>query len=294
MNQAEFDQKKELFVDYLKNEKRLSENTIRVYNSDLLQIKELWLKLEKEEQKEILFESILERFSTHLFNNIDLSSIARKFSCINTFKKFLTKKIGFPVQENLKRPYVCPKVPVILNKKEICYLMDSAIENDIPTKYPLRDKAIIELLYATGLRCAELVQIELNNIDFSNQLIIIRNKNKKERFVIFGSKACERIKDYLQNERIAPQSPYEKLFLNYKNTPITTRSIQRVCAMFRQCLETKQNITPYVLRHSFATHMLSNGANLETIQDLLGHKTRSSTQRYMELITGVTPQKKSK
>lgn len=281
----EFQQKKELFLLYLKHEKKASVYTQRSYKGDLEQCALFWHTVETQEHTESNFNSILERFASALLQaDIDKSSVARKISCLNSFKKFL-KKQGIIIPVSLKRPFVKPKEPTILPVQQVFYLMEFPDNNELPTKHPLRDKAIVELLYATGIRCSELVAIEMNAIDFKTQSIVIRSKNKKERVVLFGAKAAERLKAYITQERPEVQSPYERLFLNYRTTPLTVRSIQRICAMFRQCFEDKKIVTPYILRHSFATHMLNNGADLETVQELLGHKTRASTERYIHKVS---------
>jgi site-specific recombinase XerD len=281
ITRVDFESIQQQFFFYLTQERKATENTIRSYKADLGQVARFWETLEEREQKSFLIDEVLKRFTIALFTlTIDHSSIARKMSCFNSLKKFL-KKLSIVLLTTFKRPYVKPKEPQALNVHEVFHLMDFPEETDLPTKHPLRDKAIIELLYATGIRCSELVQIELSNIHFNTQSIVIRAKRKKERMVLFGAKADERIKAYLQYERPEAQNPHERLFLNYRGTPLTVRSVQRICAMFRQCFENKQVITPCILRHSFATHMLTNGADVETVQELLGHKVRASTERYI-------------
>lgn len=281
MNRDEFIHKKEQFLEFLTHERRASVHTRRSYLTDLEQLGQFWYTQEKQDQCQKQFEEILSQFVASLFHEIHTSSVARKISCLNSFKKFLIKQ-GIIVNQKLKRPFVKPKEPITLPIEHILSMMDSTMLHDLPTKLPLRDRAIIELLYATGMRCSELVNIELSVIAFDSRTIVVRSKNQKERVVVFGTKALERIKDYLKFERSEPQSPHERLFLNYRSKPLTVRSVQRICAMFRQCFEHKQLITPYVLRHSFATHLLKNGADIETVQELLGHKTRASTERYIQ------------
>jgi integrase/recombinase XerC len=268
------------FLDYLKNERHLSENTQRAYKADLIQCLQYWQELEIQEQKQLDFLYLLKEFTKILFNiEIDHTSIARKISCLNSFKKFL-KKHGINISIKLKRPFVKVKKPEALPVNNIFYLLDQVLDDDLPTRRPLRDKAVLELLYATGVRVSELVQIEIGNINFSNKSIIIRNKKRKERVVFFGSKALNRLHAYISLERPKIIDKNERLFVNYKNSSLTTRSIQRICAMFRQFLIDKGHLTPCMLRNSFATHMLHQGADLNTVQELLGHKILASTERY--------------
>ncbi len=266
------------FILNLKTKKNASTNTQKSYENDLTLLHSFWKNKDSEEDLNI----ILKNYIDFLYKQeVSESSIARRISCFNSFKKFLLSK-DIKVDFKLKRPFIKTNIPETLDSKEITQLMDITDGKDMPTKYPLRDKAIIELLYATGLQSSELINIELQNIDFTNNSIQIRNKNKKERFVLFGSKASEVIQNYIKYERASINNLQEKLFLNYKNLPLTARSIQRICLMFRQCLTDKGIITPQKLRNSFAKHMLENGASLETVQQFLGHKVKISTERYLQ------------
>jgi integrase/recombinase XerC len=281
ITRTQFNNKKEEFLSYLANERKASEHTQRAYKADLEQCSTFWATIEDQEKHEVRIEDAFKRFIKSLFaHSVDPSSIARKISCLNSYKRFLHTQ-GITLKVHLKRPYIPLKTPQTLPLTEIFHLMDSIEQEALATKYPLRDKAIIELLYATGIRCSELVALELQAIDFTNRSIIIRHKKKKERVVFFGAQALERIKAYIAHERPEIKSAHERLFLNYRNTPLTVRSVQRVCAMFRECLVHKHFLTPHVLRHSFASHLLSNGADIDTVQELLGHKTRASTERYI-------------
>lgn len=278
MTRQEFLLKKEEFLYYLKHDKKLSDNTYRSYQNDLNQLVAFWTTLDNDT---ITLAHVLEQYSNSLYTAAHApQSIARKISCFNSLKKFLKKQL-IPLSLSLKRPIIQLKDPVILPIAEIFHLMDLVDAEELPTRQPLRDKAILELLYATGIRCSEIVHIELASIDFVNRAIVIRGRSKKERVVLFGARALERITHYLQSERPEPKSSYERLFLNQRNTPLSVRSVQHICVMFRQCMKEKYNLTPHVLRHSFATHILNNGADIDTVQELLGHKARISTERYL-------------
>ena len=150
----------------------------------------------------------------------------------------------------------------------------------MPTRFPIRDKAIFELLYATGVRCSELVNICIRDIDMKEKTIRIVGKGKKERLVLFGAKAYEKVMEYCKTERPPVEHQYEPLFLNYRYEKITSRSVQRIIKMFRSFLRIERPLTPHKLRHSFATHLLNQGADLRAVQELLGHKLLSSTEKY--------------
>lgn len=285
MKLKEFSTKKEEFITYLEVEKNLSENTRRAYQSDLTQFHEFW-QISKERQKmELPLRQILERFFVALYHKkIDKSSIARKISCFQSFAKFL-KANGEELSLKLTRPRLDKKLPIYLSIDEIMHLLDKVKPEDLNTKRPYRDKAIFELLYATGIRCSELVTISVGDIDFDEKIIRISGKGNKERIVLFGNKAKEQLFNYLERERPQPNSNEDILFLNNRNKPLTPRSVQRVCEMFRMHLNIKRKITPHKLRHSFATHLLNQGADLRVVQELLGHATLSSTEKYTHVST---------
>jgi integrase/recombinase XerC len=239
-----------------------------------------WQQINAREHIMIPLDRAFERYLVSLFHKKTTnSSIARKVSCFHSFTQYLAKH-GMHVNLQLIRPRVERKIPQFLSVDELFHLLDSIEDQDLPTARPLRDKAILELLYATGIRCSELVGIKLEHINLQEKTILILGKGRKERIVLFGSKAQERIEHYLRAERPRTSDGKEPLFVNNRNTELTTRSVQRIIKMFRQFLELDRVLTPHKIRHSFATHLLNQGADLRAVQELLGHKTLSSTERY--------------
>ena len=276
----EFQEKRDEFLTYLSVEKNLSEHTQRAYKLDIDQFIEFWRSMPTDDTKHLSCRQIVERFLISLFyKKIDKSSIARKFSCFKSFEKFLRTQ-GIKLDLKLTRPRLDKKLPIYLSVDEVFHLLDSVKDEELPSQRPLRDKAIFELMYATGIRCSELVNIKLSDIDLDNKTIRIIGKGNKERIVLFGNKAKERLVAYINNERPRTQRTDEKLFLNQWGSSLTSRSIQRIIVMFRQFLKVERAITPHKIRHSFATHLLSQGVDLRIIQELLGHKTVASTERY--------------
>lgn len=275
-----FNEKTKQFLDYLQIERQLSIHTIRSYKSDLEGFINFCTATLKTEKSPLSLRQIIERYLMSLYHKkIKKSSIARKFSCFQSFSKFVSTQ-GIELHLQIKRPRLDKKLPIYLSVDEIFHLLDTISEKELPTKFPLRDKAIFELLYATGIRCAELVNIRIGDIQFSQKTIRIQGKGKRERIVLFGEKAYKKVTAYLEKERPIYQQEREHLFLNYRHEPITTRSIQRIFEMFRKFLKIHRPITPHKIRHSFATHLLQQGADLRVVQELLGHKTISSTEKY--------------
>jgi site-specific recombinase XerD len=277
---TEFIEKKNEFILFITVEKNLSVHTQRAYESDLNQFIEFWQELPADDKKNLELRQIIERYLVNLFyKKIDKSSIARKFSCFKSFEKFLLTQ-GIVLKLKLQRPRLDKKLPVYLSVDEIFYLLDTITDEQLPTKRPARDKAIFELLYATGMRCSELIAIHMKDLDMPNKTIRIMGKGKKERIVLFGQKAHDKLQQYLTNERPRVYDSNEQLFLNYRNLPLTTRSVQRIFEMFRAFLKFERPITPHKIRHSFATHLLNQGVDLRMVQELLGHKTLASTEKY--------------
>lgn len=277
----EFKEKEIEFLVYIDVEKNLSENTKKAYKNDLGQFIRFWEEISQKDKNEIPIRQAIERFLVFMFHKkIDKSSIARKISCFRSIERFLFSSAGIKLNFNLLRPKLNKKLPIYLTIDEISHLLDNIKNEDLPTKKPLRDKTIFELLYATGVRCSELVNIKLNDIDFENKLIRVYGKGRKERLVLFGDKAKTKLIEYINEERQASEDLNEALFHNNRNEILTSRSIQRIIEMFRKFLQIERKITPHKLRHSFATHMLNQGVDLRIVQELLGHKTLSSTEKY--------------
>ncbi|MBU1008346.1 tyrosine-type recombinase/integrase [Candidatus Dependentiae bacterium] len=287
-----FTQNVDQFLTYLEVEKNLSSHTLRAYRSDLQQLKEFWERSGKSDP-EIATDvtQVVRRFIRSLyFKKIAKSSLARKLSCIRSLVAYL-KGEGIMLSISVKNPRIPRKLPSILTVDEIFYLLDGVKTSDLPTRFPFRDRAIFELLYATGVRCSELVKIQLQNIDFKGKSIVVSGKGRKSRLVLFGQKAKSVLESYLKEERVfltgsrRPSGLEESdfLFLNYSGGPLTTRSVQRVCSMFKKFLKVERKLTPHKLRHSFATHLLNQGVDLRVIQELLGHKTLATTQIYTQV-----------
>lgn len=281
MNYTEFIQDINPFLHTITVERNISVHTRRAYESDLAQVGAFWCELEDREKIHFPIKTVLERYFIALYHKkISKTSIARKISCFKSFERYLKRARAVSLSLILARPRIDKKLPTVLTLDEVFFLLDKVELTQEHTHFPYRDKAILEMLYATGIRCSELVNIQLKDIDPLEQIIRISGKGKKERLVLFGSECKKKLDLYITHERIKPTTCTEFLFLNYKHEQLTTRSIQRICALFTTFLDTKKQITPHVLRHSFATHLLQQGADLKSVQELLGHATIASTERY--------------
>jgi len=278
-----FKEKAKDFISYLEVEKNASAHTVKAYEIDLKQLAEFWTHQGASDPEiKDSFEKVLRRYALSLFyQKISKPSLARKLSSLRSFQHFL-EGIGIKFNVKFKTPRLDKKLPITLSIDEIFFLLDTVKPEALPTKYPLRDKAIFEILYATGIRCSELVNIKLSDVHFEEKCIRVMGKGRRERIVLFGSKGCKALKLYIETERKQllqeDNSPF--LFLNFRGGMLTTRSVQRTFVMFRKFLNISRKITPHKIRHSFATHLLNQGTDLRVIQELLGHKTIATTEIY--------------
>ena len=257
---------------YLKTIKKFSDNTIDAYIHDLL-------KLKKFTKKDLIktTKSDLERFNKTL-NELDPKSKARVISSIKSFYKY--EMIKGNVCENISNVLIIPKfkksIPDILSIEEVDKLLDIEVLDHISA----RNKAMLELMYASGLRVTELINLKPNDVDLENNTVRTMGKGKKERIIPIGDYATVAVKNYLYNYR-PDNKKCDYLFLNNHYNQMTRQGFFKV--MKKLLLEKGINIkfSPHTLRHSFASHMLSNGADLRTIQDLLGNSNISTTEIYL-------------
>lgn len=276
MRLDEFTHARQDFLIYVEIQKGLAVHTIKSYALDLQQCETFWHM----HHAQLSLKETLDHFFIHLYNNkTQNSSIARKVSCLKSFEKFCLTQ-GRKLELKLQRPHIEKKLPIYLSVDEMFHLLDNVQSNDLPTSHPLRDVAILELLYATGMRCSELVNIKVNDVNMGEKIIQVNGKGGRERLTLFGSKAAEKIKNYLEKERKHVHSEDEYLFLNNRNNALSTRAIQRTLEEFRVFLKIKRRITPHKIRHTFATHLLNQGVDLRIVQELLGHRSLASTQIY--------------
>lgn len=284
MDLAAFISYSQAFVTSLAVERNLSPHTRRAYTSDLEQVQEFWTRLaSREKTKTPPFTEIIQRYVVALFyKKLSKPSLARKLSCLRSFKKYLHGQ-GIDLPLSVKSPRLDKKLPPTLSEEEIKLLLDGITDEQLQSPFPLRDRAVIELLYATGIRSSELAATTLQAINFAERTIRIKGKGKKERIVLFNEAADARLRHYITQERnalLADTVDHGILFVNHTGTPLTPRSIQRVCTRFRKCLPIDRPLTPHKLRHSFATHLLNHGANLRVVQELLGHNSLATTEIY--------------
>ena len=271
------------FLSSLKYEKNASPHTIDSYQRDLLQLasylEEINVKLR--EIDNIVLRGFLARLQEKKNKK---STVARKLAAIRSFLQFCMKKRW--VEDNPAKVVATPKqekhVPSFLSEDEMAKFLDLP---DSRQPLDLRDKCVLELLYATGIRVSELVGINLEDVDFMERLIRIRGKGKKERLVPFGKKAEDSLSAYIRARVQLNKGEVDEnaMFLNYRGERLTARSVERIVDKYIRITALRRKISPHSLRHSFASHLLSRGADLRVIQELLGHESLATTQKYTHL-----------
>lgn len=269
----------ESFLSYLKNQKRYSNHTLISYATDLRDLQEFCRR------KNL---TMLDKFSLTEFlaflkkKNYSNRSIARKTSCLKSFSRYLNRsgKASAPPL-TLRTPKFEQKLPSYLQERQ----MESAFY--LPTAKAglgYRDKAILELFYSSGLRLAELASLKLDSINQTEGTVRVLGKRNKERIVPVGAKALESVNQYIEKERnkIAGLK-HDYLFVNRDGGSITPRSIARIVKWYLQKVSEGAKVSPHTIRHTFATHLLNRGADLRAIQEMLGHASLSTTQKYTHL-----------
>jgi integrase/recombinase XerC len=283
----------ERYVNYLQYERNASPHTVRNYRSDLLQFRDYLAEGRATAAVDVRSVDALRirGFLSILFSRQEKkSSIARKLSAVRAFFKFL-KREGV-LAENPSTLVSTPKqdktLPRIMTEEEMNAFLDCVAEATKTGEPAMRrDRALLEMLYASGLRVSELVGLDLRSVNFGDCMVLVRGKGRKERIVPFGSKAKQALEDYLPvRQRILQErkkSGHQALFLNVWGERLTTRSVDRLVKKYVRHYGPAVKVSPHSLRHAFASHLLTEGADLRAIQEMLGHASLSTTQKYTQV-----------
>jgi len=277
----------EIFTRWLEIEKGYSPHTVSGYKRDILEFSST---LPKKSSVGEVTASDIRQFVVGLHGHNSGATVARKLSALRTFFRFSLreKRIAVDPVTSIAGPKVGRYIPVFLTVDETFALLDSPSSGDT---YMLRDTAILELLYSTGMRVSELVTRDLVDLDFNGEMLTVRGKGNKERLVPVGGPAIEAVRAWLgqrlqlMEKRAGRGRPVEKdaLFLNGRGGRLSVRSVERMVKQYGERAGILQIVTPHALRHSFATHLLEMGADLRSVQELLGHASLSTTQKYTHL-----------
>jgi integrase/recombinase XerD len=281
---------KKLFINYLRTERSLSENSIASYNFDLTKLFDFLKRKKMISVKEIddkALNDFLKIIKSSMNKNdevFSVKSISRYISSFRTFFKFLEAEnyIKNNPAENLEAPKSSRALPEVLTIDEINKILDSV---NLSEKAGLRDRAILETMYASGLRVSELTNLEISNIDFESGFLRVFGKGSKERIVPIGKSALSFIAEYIKmlRDKIKNAKSLNYVFLNLRGGKLSRMGVWNIVDEYCKKANIKKEVHPHTFRHSFATHLLEGGADIRIIQEMLGHSDISTTQIYTHI-----------
>lgn len=269
------------FLEFIKEDKKLSENTLQSYRRDIVQFEEYvnsnklnYLKVTEEDMK---------NYFSHLQEvGKKTSTISRNIASIRSFYQFLVrnKKVKKDPTDKIQSPKVEKKAPTVLSSSEIELLLEQPKNVDLKG---IRDKAMLEFAYATGMRVTEIISLDIDDINLKDGLVTCKTRTR-QRNIPLGSLSLKALADYIENSRpiLIKDEKVKALFVNTNGKRLTRQGFWKIVKYYKEQAHITKDITPHVLRHSFATHLLQNGADLKSIQTMLGHSDISSTQVYMQ------------
>lgn len=270
-----------LFLDFLKDDKKLSDNTLQSYRRDIEQY-EKYVSDNKINYLKVTEETILEYMEYLREENKKESTISRSLASIRSFYQYLirVKKIRKDPTMTIESPKINKRTPNILTSKEVELLLDQPKDVDLKGT---RDKAMLEFAYATGMRVTEMISLDIDDVKLDEGYVVCRGRSKS-RNIPLGSMSLKALKEYIDDARpyLIRDESEEALFVNVNGTRLTRQGFWKIVKYYKEQAHIEKDITPHVLRHSFATHLLQNGADLKAIQTMLGHSDISSTQVYMQ------------
>lgn len=270
------------FQDYLLVERGLSQNSIHSYSYDLKKF-QLYIEHENKDFLHVNAEDIRDFLKDQKKKNISSRSLARALAALRQFYKYLKEdnKLAENPVETIETPEIERSLPDYLTIEEIEELF-ATFKKD---PYEIRDKAIFELMYSSGLRISEACSLKMDDVDLENMFLTVRGKGGRERLVPFGEQSLQVMTDYLENARdtILKDRFSDYLFISKKGDFLNRKSVWRLLRKYMDRTNIKKEVTPHTFRHSFATHLIENNADLRSVQELLGHIDISTTQVYTHL-----------
>ena len=275
------DKQIKLFLEFLQNDKKLSDNTLQSYRRDIMQFRDYvmanninFVKAKEEDIKDYLKELQKEGKKT--------STASRSLASIRSFYQFLlrTKKAKNDPTASIQSPKIEKRVPSVLTSDEVELLLDQPKDVDLKGT---RDKAMLEFAYATGMKVTEIIDLDIDDVNFEEDTVTCSN-GKKTRTIPLGALAEKALKEYVDKARpiLIKDENNKALFVNVNGSRLTRQGFWKIVKYYKEQAHIEKDITPHVLRHSFATHLLQNGADLKSIQAMLGHSDISSTQVYAQ------------
>jgi len=274
----------DIFLNYLSVEKGLSSNTLSAYKRDLLFFKEYLKERGIGSLTSIKKEDIHNFMLKQKESNLSSNSISRRLSALKAFYRFLLRErlISFDPTETIESPKIWKKIPQTLNIEEIEKII---LQPNLKTKIGIRDRAILDTLYATGMRVSEIVNLKLDDVNLEMGFLRCVGKGNKERIIPLGKYATEAIKRYLKETRnyLLGKKDSDLLFISRLGKKISRQALWKMIKKYARMAKIKKPVRPHIIRHSFATHLLERGADLRSVQELLGHSDISTTQIYTHI-----------
>jgi integrase/recombinase XerC len=287
------------FLEYLRLEKHFSDYTVKSYGADLIQFGQFLMgeiggpkavsELPLDGRQLACDPMVVREFLAYLYGqNYTKSTTARKLATLRSFYKFLVRRGMLSVNplSTIRTPKQEKRLPKCLDLEQVQKLLDAPGDADLLSA---RDKAMLEVLYSSGIRVSELVDLNMEDMDLTEGVLRVRGKGRKQRLTPIGSQAISALKRYFDmraRDTRTQVGPAGRVFLNKHGQSLSTRSVRRKLDKYLQAAGLDPGISPHTLRHSFATHLLNNGADLRSVQELLGHQSLSTTQIYTHLTTG--------
>lgn len=275
----------EKYLEYLKYERKLSDNTYQSYKNNLKQFKKYLIDNDIVNSSKDVSTEMLKEYLYQL--NLSNKSKSHYLTVLKSYYSFLTKEgvIKNNPTNAIKMPKIEKKLPNYLTIEEVDKLLDIRLEK--PTDY--RNKAMLELLYATGMRISELTNLKLSQVDFDDDIVRVLGKGKKERTIPLNDTAIFALKEYINDYRpfLLKLNTSEYIFINNFGNKISRQGFFKILKKLCVKAEINKEVSPHTLRHSFATHLLNNGADLRTIQEMLGHSSITTTQIYTNVSTDI-------
>ena len=275
------EKKIKLFLEFLQKDKKLSNNTLQSYKRDITQY-ESYINEENLQYLKVTKDDI-KKYLENLKNiGKKTSTISRNLASIRSFYQYLvrTKKIKEDPTEGIQSPKVEKRVPSVLTSQEVELLLEQPKAVDLKG---IRDKAMLEFAYATGMRVTEIINLNIDDLNLKEGYVSCKNANK-QRNIPLGAISINALKDYIKKARpyLIKSEDEKSLFVNINGKRLTRQGFWKIVKYYKEQAHIDKDITPHVLRHSFATHLLQNGADLKAIQVMLGHSDISSTQVYIQ------------
>jgi site-specific recombinase XerD len=267
-----------VFLDHLRSVRRYSPHTTEAYGRDLEDFRRFLEGREESTRVEDITEDAIRRYLAHLTRQgKSARTVARRLATLKSFRRYLSRRrvTGVEIGPSLRGPRLPRKLPPFLSVQDLDVLLDDGVWNDLPNGR--RDRAVIELLYSTGIRLSELIAIRGRDLDSRSALLTVRGKGNKERRIPVGRRALDAVAAYRQET--PPSGPGDPVFPGRRGD-LSPRTVERIVARHLVRIAKRSRLSPHLLRHTFATHLLDRGAELRAVQELLGHASLASTQVY--------------